>query len=120
VGEDSEWHEWATWIRLGASVVTAVIAGRMIDRYGWGDGLVRGVAIAWLIDVAVYVGWAGWLKHRSLTRAFLVAGTLGSVLYLAATFGLGERGPGGTLCVAALVLIVVSGAGLGVRASAST
>lgn len=32
----------------------------------------------------------------------VLTAVLGCVLYLVATFGLGERGPGGTLCVAAL------------------
>jgi hypothetical protein len=119
VAEDAPWHERQTYIRLAVSVLTAVVAGRMVDRYGWGDGLLRGIAFAVLVDVLALTDWPA-MRRAGMVRRVGVAGVLlGAALYLVATFGLGERGPGGTLCVAALALLGVASVGMWLRPSAS-
>lgn len=118
MAEDSPWHEKDTYIRLAIGVLTAVFAGRMVDRYGWGDGLLRGIAFAVTVDVLALTDWAKMRRAGPVRRLALAGAVLGCVLYLVATFGLGERGPGGTLCVAALALFVAS-FGFWLRPSAS-
>jgi hypothetical protein len=107
------------WISIAGSIVTFGVGGRLVDRYGWVDGLLRGLAVAMVVQVVltivlIDVDWA----RRSVV--VMLCGQIGfAVLYLAGTFGLGEPGPGGVMCVAALVLLVVAVGG-GVRASERT
>jgi hypothetical protein len=118
VDEDSPWHKRETYVGLAISVLTAAFAGRMVDRYGWGDGLLRGIAFAVTVDVLALTDWAKMRGAGPVRRLALAGAVLACVLYLVATFGLGERGPGGTLCVAALALFGVS-FGVWLRPSAS-
>lgn len=114
MAEDSPWHETSMWIRVAAGALAGILSGRMIDRYGWGDGFFRTLAIVLLATFALEVYFdARRGRHAPpLGRALLAGQALGCVLYLVATFGLGERGPGGTLCVAALALFGVASVGL--------
>jgi hypothetical protein len=130
VEDDEDAPTRETWASIVTAVLAVVVGGPLVDRYGWVDGLLRTVAIISFATLAVVVDWRpvfrNWRRTRDLPAhewVPLFGTALAGGLYLFGTFVLGEPGPGGVVCIAALVLLGLTAIvtiGASRRASAST
>jgi hypothetical protein len=112
--EDAPTRE--TWLAIATPVLSAMVGGTLVDSYGWVDGLLRTVAIIAFVTVAFVVPWRAVFRNWRRTRDMpvhewvpLFGNALAGGLYLFGTFVLGEPGPGGVVCIAALVLLGLTG-----------